>query len=289
VEDELFLQAVKQYSAGLDRAASLSVNDLTGHPFFGPDNSSFQAAKTMTATLMRWSGKLKDSRAEVILGDIIDDCLMKLLGMRSQIAAYKMLKGQEGEAMEDLIRELDEVAASRIAACELHRRKCDAVHFKENFDRWRKALQDFASSMKKQGRLRVLFCLPDGYGAERIRITAKCGSKTLEIANGVFKCGHEALFEYYFFLPKNVGIDSVRIEAAGFSGQGICYISAHTSKGEFVPAGVIGASGIVEHPEHVLTPNVNFCYLGSQSAMDLFHDRAKAEIRNILEITMKNI
>ena len=207
--------------------------------------------------------------------------------MRSQIASFQLLNGQEAESIDGIVSELDAVAESRIAACELHRRKRDAEHFKANFERWRNALLECKNEVKKKGLMSILFCLPDGYGAERIRISVKSGGKYQEIASGVYKHDHDALFYRCFFLPKNMEVEAVRIEAAGFAGQGVCHVSAKTGKGSFAPAALLSAGGIAEHPEHVLTPDVNFCYLGSQRTIDAFRDRSGAEMVNWIEIAMK--
>ena len=287
VDDELFIQAIMQYSSRIKRVAALSAADLMSASFFGPDRYELHALKTMTSVMMQYSGRLRDSRAEVVLADIIDDSILKVLAVRSQIASFQLLNGQEAESIDGIVSELDAVAESRIAACELHRRKCDAEHFKANFERWRNALLECKNEVKKKGLMSILFCLPDGYGAERIRISVKSGGKYQEIASGVYQHDPAALFYRCFFLPKNMEVEAVRIEAAGFAGQGVCHVSAKTGKGSFAPAALLSAGGIAEHPEHVLTPDVNFCYLGSQRTIDAFRDRSGAEMVNWIEIAMK--
>ncbi len=71
------------------------------------------------------------------------------------------------------------------------------------------------------------------------------------------------------------------------AGQGVCYISAKTPKGEFIPFGITAAAGMVEHPEHILTADANFCYMGFQHTLDLFKDRAKANVENMVRIALR--
>ena len=79
----------------------------------------------------------------------------------------------------------------------------------------------------------------------------------------------------------------IKIEARGYAGQGVAYLYAQTAKGKFVPAGINGCSGIAEHPEHLLLPNVNFAYLGSQNTISCFRDRALAEAVHSITVSMK--
>ncbi len=289
VTDELFLQAIRQYVAVVKRVAAPSPANLMSSAFFGPDHQELQANKTMCAILMRYSGKLRDSRTEVVLNDIIDDVILKVLAARAKLAVFQMLNGQESEPVDEIVRELSEAAESRIAACELHRGKEAAQHFRTFFEQACKALLECADTIRKKGILKVLFCLPDTYGAERVRILVRSAGKLIEVASGVFKHENDALFYHNFPLPKNIEVEAVRIEAAGFGGQGVCHVSAKTGKGGFVPAALESAGGIAEHPEHVLTPDTNFCYLGSQRIIDAFHDRTKAEMVNWIEVTMKKV
>ncbi len=288
VEDELFLQAVRQYVSAPERFAPPSSADLTGFAFFGPDRHVLEAWKTSAMLLMRFSGKLRDSRAEVVLDDMIDDSVMKVLSFRAQLAAWQLLNGQEAESMDGILRELDTLAVSRTEACIRHRGRAAAASFRAMFGQSRAALSDFAEALKKKkGVLKVLFCLPDSYGAERIRISVRSGGEVREIAAGVFKHGHDALFYRCFFLPENMEIDAVRIEASGFGGQGVCHVSAATRRGKFIPAALLGAGGIAEHPEYVLAPDADFCYLGSQRIIGAFQDRSMAEMTSWIEIAMK--
>ena len=64
---------------------------------------------------------------------------------------------------------------------------------------WITALKTVEDGVQAKGILRVLFVLPDGFGAERVRILVD----GTEIASGVFKHGNDAAYEAFFFLPEN--------------------------------------------------------------------------------------
>ena len=44
---------------------------------------------------------------------------------------------------------------------------------------------------------------------------------------------------------------------------------------------------IAEHPEHLLSPDVNFTDLGNQNSIGSFHNRAIAETVNSITVNMK--
>ena len=289
ITDGLFIQAIRQYVSAVKRVAAPSCADLMSFPFSGPDHHELESKKTMTAILMQFSGRLRDSRAEVVLSEIVDDALLKVLAARAELATFRMLNGQESEPIEGIVDELSAVAKSRIAACDQHRGKGAVQHFRTLFEQTCKALPECADTIRKKGFLKVLFCLPDAYGVERIRISVRSAGKEFEAASGVFKHEMDTLFYCCFPLPKNMDVETVRIEASGFGGQGVCHVSATTGKGNFVPEALLGAGGIAEHPEYILTPDTNFCYLGNQRIIDAFHDRSKAEMVNWIEIAMKKV
>ena len=213
---------------------------------------------------------------------ILGDCILKLLEARSKRACWNLLHGQQGEDLAELEKEVAEAGAKYADFIEQHRRKCDSVKFRSMIDGWTAALRELQEKVRSGGLLSVLFALPDGFGAERLRILVNGD----EIASGVFK-GAGTFFQTFFFLPAATAVKEVRIEGCGFAGQGVAYVSARTAKGTFVPAGIAGCSGLVEHPEYALTPNVNYAWLGSRDVIGCFKDRTLAEAVHSICLTMK--
>ena len=285
VDDEPFLHAVAQYAGFAHRIPKVGLGTLTRFAFFGPDSNRLNALQTVISVLMQYPGKLRDTRAETVLNDILGDCVLKLLDARSKRACWCLLNGLPGESLEGIGREVAEAGKKYAAFIAAHRRKCDAEKFRKMIDGWLAALKEVEDGVRSKGILRVLFALPDGFGAERVRILVNGA----EAASGVFKHGNDAFYEAFFFLPADTAVKEVRIEASGFAGQGIAYVEAKSSKGRFVPGGIAGCAGIVEHPEHVLSPNVNFAYLGSQNTISGFRDRTLSAMVNSLSITMKKV
>ncbi len=287
VDDDSFVSAVSTYAEMAHRVPAVSLKSLTGFPFFGCDCLRLPVLQTITSVLMAYPGRLKDTRAEIVLTDILGDCVLKILEARSKIASWKMFHRQQAESPDAILAELEDAGAKYMDFCAKHRRKIDAKSIGAMIETWKNAFLEVKSSLKTKGVLTLLFALPDGYGAEFTRIFVRSGGKEILVGEGCFKVADATFFEYNFFLPKNMDVEAVRIEAAGFAGEGVAYVSAKTSKGEFVPAGVTDAVGMVEHPEFILKPNVNYAFLGFRDALEQFRDRAKAKVVNSIEVSMK--
>ena len=286
IDDEPFLQAIAQYANLVKGMPNVSQGSLCSFNFFGPDSERFHALKTIASVLMQYPGRLCDTRAEIILNDILGDCVLKLLEERSIRACWNQFHGLPGESPEAVAKDVADAGKKYADFYIQHRRRCDVGNFRDMIGKWGGALREIPENIASKGVVCVLFVLPDGYGAERIRILVN-GE---ELASGVFKNRlGDTIFEKYFFLPADTTVREVRIEAQGFAGQGIAYVDARTAKGKFVPAGIAGCTGIAEHPEHLLSANVNFAYLGSQNTIGSFHDRRIAEQVNSITVSMKKV
>lgn len=284
--DDIFRQAVRQFSGVMARV-TVNAPYLNSMARSGPDHAALEAHKTLHAVLKSYSGRFEDRRAERVLQDMIDDTAVHILAARCRIACWRLRKGLEGEELSALVGELDALAAGRIALCRKYREEKFAGSFIRYFGDWRQALLDYRAAFDESGLLVCEFCLPDAYGAAYTTVEIKVGGEYREAGRGVFKGTLETLFEQCFFIPRDAEIEGVRIRVAGFAGQGVCYVAARNARGTFVPAGVTGACGIVEHPEFVLSPDITRCWLGSQRTLDAFHDRSLAELVNGIEISMK--
>lgn len=284
--DELFGQAVSQFAAAMPRTAvnTVLLNSMSSS---GPDYAVLESSRTLHALLAKYRGSFGNPVAERVLEDMIDDTAIQILAMRCRNACWRLRKGFDGESLAALAEELDRLAAKRIAHCREYRNDKFAELFVEYFAAWRRTLLDYQATFEKSGILTCEFCLPDAFSAERITVEIKVGGEYLKVGEGVFKGTFDALFEQNFFIPADVEIETVRICASGFAGQGVCHISAVNSCGAFIPDGVVRTFGIVEHPEFILMPDATRCWLGSQCTIDAFQDRNLADMANGIEISIK--
>ena len=289
IGDECFLNAVTQYAETACSMPAVSLKSLTSFAFLGPDKSYLASLLTMTSTLMQYPGKLKDVRAETVLADILSDCTLKILKERAKTACWKLFQGQRCESLGKILTEVENAGKKYMDFYTEHRRKMDVKSVEKMLKHWKTAILEVNSSLKNKGVLTVLFALPDGYGVELTKISVRSKGRMIPIADGCFKMGDETFFEFNFFLPKNMKVEAVRVEASGFSGEGVAYVSAKTAKGTFVPSGITEVIGNVEHPEFILKPDVNYAFFGFHDALELFRNRAKSKVVNSIEISMKKL
>ena len=286
INDEPFLHAIAQYADLAHRMPNVSQSSLCSFSFFGPNSERFYALQTLTSILTQYSDRVHSDRAKIILNDILADCALKLLEERSLRACWNRFNGLSGEAPETIAKEVADAGKKYADFYIHHRRDCDVKNFQGMIEKWVRALQKIPRDIASKGFVKVLLVLPDGYGVERIRILVN----GREIASGVFKNRIEdTIFEKYFFISSAAVVKQITFEAQGFAGEGFAYVSAQTAKGKFIPEAIAGCIGIVEHPEHLLSPDVNFTYLGSQNSIGSFHDRTIAEMVNSITVNMKKV
>ncbi len=289
IDNPLLLSAVDQYAVSVRNTSSIGPDSLLCFSFFGPDPKPLASLQTLREGLSGFSGKIETETGKRVLEDMLFGCRFKILAERSVIACWKLLKKQTGEALGEIAEEVGILGEEYARNVRLRRRKTDADPIRRMTECWIAALHDFEESVREKGILRCLFALPDGWSAMRTKLLLLSGGKQAEIGNGCFKHGTDTFFERYFFIPENLTPEAVRLECSGYAGEGLCYLSAVTSKGEFIPADVLDLRGHVEHPELALSPDVNFAFLGTRKVRDQFLDRAKATEVHGFTLAMQSV
>ncbi len=284
-DDALFVQGIAQFVTDTRQPPSSGLS-LRAMGFDGPDYRILESLKTLSMLLEQYAGRIAREPGRRVLDDIINECARQQLALRGQIACWRMRHGLPHESIAALAGEIDALQRRYEGHCRAWRRPADVAHFEEHFTQWRRALLDYRESFAGMGRLECLFFLPDAYGAERLDIEIKTRGSWRSVAAGVFKKDAEACYWYSFFIPAGEALEAVRISARGFGGQGVCYVQGHTARGEYLSQAVTAVSGRVADPEHLLTPDTTWCYLGSPKTADGFRDRRAALEANTVEITM---
>lgn len=288
ISDPAFIAAVTDFSITVHRHPVVSGEPLNTHPFFGPDNGHLAALSMADAILDSYVGRIAGTRAKAVYDNIRLELKHCILCEQSRAFCWKRFNKMDNEQPDALSERIGSTMRQYADFIRLHRGKYYRPGLEKLAAKWQETLYNITEIGKSKGILRCLFALPDGYGAQQTRIFVRSADgKTIEVANGCFKNGHNAFFEYCFPLPPDFEAASVEIESHGFGGHGVCYVSAETSAGTFVPAGVTAAEGCVEHPEFMLEPNVNYCWFGFRDITAEFRDRAKSTMQNKIEITMK--
>ncbi|MBO5722986.1 MAG: family 20 glycosylhydrolase [Lentisphaeria bacterium] len=285
-DDELFLNAIEQYVEFYAKGQCLNAALLNTHASAGPDWEKMRSFRTMKGVLQQKREKFAGTFAGAITDDIIADIDMWEAGYRLNLAAFKMLHGQEAEDLDKIAGDISAVWDRNIEACKKARTAVSVEAFRGFKDRVLKMIDDFKDNFSTCARVQINFVLPDGYEAEKIDIRLKSGGKWLPVSSGVDK-SKSALFHKYFFVPAGVVPEEIEIAAEGYGGIGIAYAAVFTAAGKYEPAGITYLSGEVSNVTNILTPDETFAYFGSQSTIDAYRNRKISEVRHTARIALK--
>ena len=150
------------------------------------------------------------------------------------------------------------------------------------------ALKQLAANVARGNYLKVLFCLPNPYGAMMTKISIKTDQGEKLIARGTFKGSPiEASFYERIFLPDSNDIPrAVRIETQGYGGQGLVYVSAEIGGKSYVPVKAI-PEGQVVNAGYILDDDCKYCFLGEPDADKAWQNRDIAAQISALEIKLE--
>ena len=145
------------------------------------------------------------------------------------------------------------------------------------------------------GRLNLRFFLPDGYCAETTAITllyAGGGTREEKLAEGVYKSpDFSAASSPYYTLSFPISPDrpvaAVRIEAWGYGGVGLTWLETEQKGVRSVPAAIGREEGKISDPQHLLTDDSRWCYLGEPHVNLTFRYGQLAQVRHTLEVLLR--
>ncbi len=283
VKDEAFLDAVLAYAGIARRIPNVSINSLTSFPLSGPGNTRYYFLKAFFGVLAGLEGKMKDERGNLILKDILYDCQLKILEDRSVRAAWRIWQAMECENISTLCKEVEKAGKEYAFFYTQHRREKDSLTFCNMISTWVKSLKEIKEKAEKNCYLKVLFAQSDQFGVEKVHFYLD----GKEISSGVYKNLASPYYEKYIILPEIKKACEIKISAHGYGGQGIAFLTLYTGKDSYVPAAVKEVKGIIEHPEYILSPDVNRAYFGNADVEECFKDRSKAESIHSMTITLK--
>lgn len=292
INDDRFIQSLTLSQNSLYRLqqrTEVFESTLLTHSIQGMDSFYLPALELQKQTLKQYSGKTKNDFSELILEELITDCSLKILKLRSINLFFRLLNHQHAESIGNIIRELDQIYIRQKELCNIHRRPCDAKHIEKVFDTWKKALTETFEKIKTQSYIKILFTLVDSYGAQRTTVSIKNNGKYHEIACGCFKGPASNLYYRYFFIEPSANIEALKIESDGFGGQGVCYASIHTPAEDYIPSEILSQTGEVINPQYLLHADAAACFLGHNRIIESFNDRKYAEMPNCIEIKMQKI
>lgn len=292
ISDDAFANALHMSQNSLCRMQqepSLKVGSLLTHSYFGDDSFLLPALELQKNTLKNYVGKLKDEFAELILSEILDNCDLKILKLRTVKAFFHLMNDQAYENPEDLLKQLHEVRDRQLAKCVVHRGKAHEKNMANLYTDWENAVRNTYEKLQNSAQLKVLFALTDAYGAPKTEIYAKVNGEYQQLASGCFKNANDKLFFRTFFIPSGLQIESLKFEVSGFGNTGICYASIKDGGETLVPAEVVAADGEVLNSKYLLCNDVTVCFLGHDSIADVYDNENEEGKSHFVEIKMQKI
>ena len=157
---------------------------------------------------------------------------------------------------------------------------------RQEFDRLLPQLEEIIKRVAKGDFIKVLFCLPNGYGAAWTKISIATEQGEALVAQGVFKGSplEASYYERIFFLESDAAPKSLRIEVSGYGVQGVCHASAEINGKLYLPEKIV-AAGQVDNPDFILDDDCKTCWLGEPDADKAWRYREVAE--QISAVTIK--
>ena len=138
-----------------------------------------------------------------------------------------------------------------------------------------KDAEELAERFRSGNCLRILFALPNPFGAEQATVSVfEKGGETV-LAQGCFK-GTGTFYERFFPLAPTQRPDAVKIAVKGYGGQGVAHVALRLD-GQNVPPSKVIAEGQVCNEAHILDDDCKFAFLGDQDALKPWQNRALAE------------
>ncbi len=289
--DERLIDAIRCYTEIPYRSftAHLSENSLLTFNFDGLDFPA-KARNTLLAGIIEAALEKTSRTIGTSILDEINLCLQVELAAfafkRALHAAVYQGRREGGEMRRhlDVVRRL---ADAYSAKWEQWRPGIHPNCIRQTFDQLIAGLEKLIAQAERGDFVKILFCLPNGYGAMQSRIMIDDGHGETLLAQGVFKSSPigAGFFERVFYLDRQVVPRVVRIETRGYGGQGVAHVSAEIAGAALAPAKVT-ARGQVVNSEFILDDDCKTCWMGEPDADKAWRNRAVADAVSTVEIEL---
>ena len=148
-------------------------------------------------------------------------------------------------------------------------------HLADWFANFVKEAEKLAKHFRSGNYLRILFALPNSYGAEMATISLFEKGRETVLAKGCFK-GGGVFYERFFPLEANQRPDAVKIAVMGYGGQGVAHVAMRLD-GRSIPPCKISAEGQVFNEAYILDDDCKFAFLGEPDSTKAWQNRPLAE------------
>ena len=149
-------------------------------------------------------------------------------------------------------------------------------HLADWFANFVKGAEKTAEQFRSGNYLRILFALPNSYGAEMATISLLENGHETVLAQGCFKSG-ATFYERFFPLEANQKRpEAVKIAVKGYGGQGVAHVAMRLNGQDILPRQV-SAEGQVHDEAYILDDDCKYAFLGDQDSLKAWQYRELAE------------
>ncbi len=248
---------------------------------------------------------LCDQLGEYLAGDggpVLQDIAANLLESRvnarvrifaAQVAArcFGLDAGGWQLAAKEILADITRLRKARRAQWRASRPGIPAKRLDEYFRRMTGYVQGLAAHLRRQTHMLVIrWFLPDMYGAPFVGITMLGKRSERELLEHVQLkplVSATPYYEYFFPFRGRGTYRAVRVEIAGYGGQGLAHVKLLTPKTEMRPMGIGRCEGVVSNPAAVLRDDLKWCYLGVHDAAVGFMYNDLGRVSNSIEILLE--
>ena len=296
-QDALLTAAVKQaVTSGFWRHFNaFSEARLFTRDFFGLPYASMQTDQLLYTMLQQLLPDIDKESGHIVVQDMLyalqEKNLSHQLKKNFHDSLDRGLTDQRKNAIKEIFLEVDELLLQLQREWERKRPGIMPNVFAKAAPGLRENLAKQLRFLEGGAFLRLRCCTPDEFIVQPIAVFLCCKGAWHEVAKGNYKADdtETALFERFIAIdPALKEVEAIRFELSGLGGRGLCYAELHLADGTvLVPAAITAISGLVEHPEHMLENDVNWCWFGKQSTREAYLNEHLAAMKHSLTLTLK--
>ena len=260
----------------------------------GLNRAELSACRGARTVLESCREKVSSASGKLSLDDLLDALYEKELSLRAKFIAQEIFdRGCTAERRSEFAAFRRDFAAylDRMAErWELLRPGIAPNVFAERKSGLLASLAEFEERLASDAWIRLTITLPDCTGVEKVAVEYEADGRWIEAAAGVWKQPDgEAVFCRFIPLPKDFAgpIEAVRLTASGLGGIGLDHVELCAGGKRYVPEAVSAVTGEVRDPEYLLENNTTFAWFGGQSTRRDYCDRAAAERKHSVTLTMR--
>ena len=227
---------------------------------------------------------------------------LPLLANRLHRLAYDLWEYRTGErtcdrdalltALDTLSGNFEALYETQLGLWNRHRGGLAHPALDAQFDGIRRSISELQEAARtaefgSEGRLDVVFCLPDQHGAPHTKICLfTYEGETVPVAAGSFKAAGltRPFFTYSFRVPADTMPAAVTLSVSGYGGTGFSFLDMRTRQGRYIPFGVSAVAGQVERPADILTDDSRAAFLGEAEVQRAFTYPALARQESTLSL-----